>query len=195
MELALASWAAPDGTTFVAGIVHECLGGPGRDPPQCKQHGPHVPAPLWFARIGQAGTIERELLHRLSRVEAQREAIARVSLPVLEVWDGIVAVPVIGALDDERAARLSAAMLEGIALRRARFAILDLTGLEQVDAGTATILLRVCAAIRLLGTEIILCGLRSQVAKELVTLGSDLSAVQTVPTLRAALLRCRVAPR
>ncbi|MFO0632672.1 MAG: hypothetical protein U0168_07480 [Nannocystaceae bacterium] len=61
MELALASWAAPDGTTFVAGIVHECLGGPGRDPPQCKQHGPHVPAPLWFARIGQAGTIEREL--------------------------------------------------------------------------------------------------------------------------------------
>lgn len=137
----------------------------------------------------------RQLESQVSLAQRQTETIRALSAPLLDVGDGVLAMPVIGALDDERAARLSAAMLEGIALRRARFAILDLTGLEQVDAGTATILLRVCAAIRLLGTEIILCGLRSQVAKELVTLGSDLSAVQTVPTLRAALLRCRVAPR
>ncbi|WP_232379853.1 STAS domain-containing protein [Polyangium fumosum] len=133
----------------------------------------------------------RELEPHVAVVEKQAETIRALSAPILEVGEGVVAMPIIGALDGERAALVTEALLARIHAQPARWVILDLTGLDEVDDTTAVAFLRVCAALRLLGARVVLCGLRSRVAQELVRLGADLSALQMLPTLRAALARCR----
>ncbi|MCC6558476.1 MAG: STAS domain-containing protein [Polyangiaceae bacterium] len=133
----------------------------------------------------------RELEPQLAVVERQAETIRALSAPILEVAEGVVAMPVIGALDRQRAGLITGALLDRIHARETHHAILDLTGLEEVDAGTAMILVRVCAAVRLLGAQVILCGLHGRVARELVELGADLSGMETLPTLKEALRRCR----
>lgn len=133
----------------------------------------------------------RELEPQLAVVEKQAETIRALSAPILEVAQGVVAMPIIGAIDREREALLTQALLTRVHERATRLVIVDLTGLDDVDASTASHLLRTCAALRLLGTKVVLCGLRSAVAKELVRLDADLAVVETVPTLRAALERIR----
>lgn len=132
----------------------------------------------------------RELEPQLAVVQRQAETIRALSAPILDVGEGVVAMPIIGALDDQRAELMTEALLARIEARETRVAILDLTGLEEVNDCTAMVLVRVFAALRLLGARVVLCGLRGQVAQELVRLGADLSALQTLPTLRAAIQRC-----
>lgn len=129
----------------------------------------------------------RELEPQLAVVQRQTETIRALSAPLLDVGERVVAMPIIGFLDNERAELLTQSLLEGIRSRGARCAILDLTGLDDVDSQTATRLVRVCAAVRLLGATLILCGIRSGVAIQLVQLNADLAAIRTVPTLRAAI--------
>jgi rsbT co-antagonist protein RsbR len=147
------------------------------------------------ARIENMGRVykqsTRELEPQLAVVERQAETIRALSAPILEVGDGVVAIPIIGSLDDERANLMTAALLARIHERPTRFAILDLTGLEEVDASTAMILVRVCTALRLLGAQAVLCGLRGRVAQELVKHQADLSAMRALPSLRSALQSCR----
>ena len=133
----------------------------------------------------------RELEPQLAVVQRQAETIRALSAPILEVGAEVVAMPIIGSLDEERARLMTSTLLARVQERATRYAILDLTGLEGVDAGTAMHLVRVCAALRLLGTQVVLCGLRPLVAQELVSLRADLKAMQTLPTLRSALQRCR----
>lgn len=133
----------------------------------------------------------RELEPHVAVVERQAETIRALSAPILEVGEGVVAMPIIGALDGERAKLVTDALLARIHERPARCVILDLTGLDEVGDTTAVAFLRVCAALRLLGARVVLCGLRSRVAQELVRLESDLSTLQMLPTLRSALARCR----
>lgn len=135
-------------------------------------------------------TIERELLHRLSRVEAQREAIARVSLPVLEVWDGIVAVPVIGALDGERLSAILSLLPEAVSRRGTGWVLLDLTAAEPLDARAADGLVQIAAAVRRLGAGCVLSGVPAEVAGQLCGHNHSLARVPTAPSLKAALGRC-----
>lgn len=150
---------------------------------------------LYEARIENMGRVykqsTRELEPQLAVVERQAETIRSLSAPILEVGDGVVAMPIIGSLNGERARLITQALLTRIHERATRFAIIDLTGLEDVDASTAMILVQVCGALRMLGAQAVLCGLRARVAQELVSHQADLSAMWTLPNLRSALQRCR----
>jgi len=99
-------------------------------------------------------------------------------------------VPVIGTIDSERAHGIMEALLFAITERRSRFAVLDLTGVENIDAATADHLLKVMGAIRLLGAQGIFCGIRPQVAQILTEIEVDLSSVVTLATLHEALAYC-----
>lgn len=147
------------------------------------------------ARIEKMGRVYtqsvRELEPQLEVVERQAETIRALSAPILEVGHGVVAMPIIGAVDRDRESVITNALLRRVHERPTRLVVIDLTGLDEVDASTAKHLLRTCGALRLLGTKVVLCGLRSSVAKRLVHLDADLSVIETLTSLRSALERYR----
>jgi rsbT co-antagonist protein RsbR len=99
-------------------------------------------------------------------------------------------VPVVGQIEPSQISALLEQLLEAVAQRGARYAILDLTAVEVIDTATAQLLHRVVMALRLLGTEGLISGIRPSVAQALVGLGVDLTRVSTVASLHAALRRC-----
>lgn len=141
-------------------------------------------------RLHKASTAELEA--QLELVQRQRAQIEELSTPMIDVDEGVLALPIIGALDAARAASLTDALLAEVQARRVRYAVLDLTGLRAADAATAELLLRVCAAVRLLGAEALLSGVQGAVARSLVEIGADLSALTTVRSVKEAIRRCRV---
>jgi anti-anti-sigma regulatory factor len=120
-------------------------------------------------------------------IERLREAALHLAAPVLEVWDGVLAVPVIGALDATQGARLGERVMAALVRARARQLVLDFTGLERCDAATADTFLRLVGAVRLLGVGCTLCGLHPATATALVELGADLSALAVRRDLRQTL--------
>jgi len=108
----------------------------------------------------------------------------------LEVWQDVLAVPVVGGIDPVRAEQMLAELLDMIVARQARFAILDLTGVEMVDTATAQHLVKVVEASRLLGCEGLITGIRPSVSNTLVELGADLSHIRTLRSLKDALRFC-----
>lgn len=133
---------------------------------------------------------ERDLLHRLTRSEAQRQAVARVSLPVLELWDGVVAVPLIGAIDGERLAAILGLLPDAVSRRGAGWVLFDLTAAEPLDARAADVLVQIAAAVRRLGAGCVLSGLPPEVAAQLCSHNPSLARVPTASSLKAALGRC-----
>lgn len=138
---------------------------------------------------------ERELLHKLTVIEAQRQAIARLSLPVLEVWQGIVAVPMIGAIDGERLAAILSLLPEAVSRHRAAWVLLDLTAAAPLDAHAADVLVQIAYAVHRLGAGCVLSGLPGDAAATLVAYNPALSRVPTTSSLKAALCHCLHASR
>jgi rsbT co-antagonist protein RsbR len=136
------------------------------------------------------GGIEHELRDQLDLVERQAATIRALGSPILRVWKGVLCLPVIGVVDSERAARMTDALLDAIVAESARYAIVDLTGVEVLDTATAQHLLRLFRAAQLVGTEGILCGLRPAVAQTVVTLEVEMGAMHTKRTLFEALEHC-----
>jgi rsbT co-antagonist protein RsbR len=133
---------------------------------------------------------EEELRARLSLIEQQRKVIRDLSTPIIEVWDRVLTLPMMGVVDSARTAELMDNLLEVVVSKRARYAILDLTGVEAVDTNTASYLINLVRAIRLLGAEGVITGIRPSVAETMVMLGLDLSGIATEGNLRAALKLC-----
>jgi rsbT co-antagonist protein RsbR len=133
---------------------------------------------------------EQELAAGRGVIERQERAIRELRAPVLEVWDRVVALPLVGELDAARTAEVMDRLLQEVVRVRARFAILDLTGVDAVDASTAGHLVDLVRAIRLLGAEGVLTGVHPSAAAAIVGLGADLSHLSVHATLRAALHRC-----
>lgn len=139
---------------------------------------------------------EAELRAQLELIGQQRAEIQRLSLPVLEVGDGVLMVPVLGALDHLAAQALLEPVLAAIGARRARTVIVDLTGLVGADAPTARHLGDLLATIRLLGAEGIVVGIGPAVAVAFLDAGADLARVRTLASLREAIeLTTRAGPR
>jgi rsbT co-antagonist protein RsbR len=134
--------------------------------------------------------VRAELEARLAIIEAQTQAIRSMSSPIIQVWQDVLVLPVVGELDEARAARMTEDLLAALVSSRARHAILDLTGVETIDTRTADDLLRIVGSVRLLGVQCIVSGIRPAVAETLVQLGVDLARVVTVATLHAALRMC-----
>lgn len=117
----------------------------------------------------------------------QQQELLDLSTPVIKLWDGIVAVPLIGTLDSERTQVVMESLLEAIVEYEAVVAIIDITGVPTVDTLVAQHLLKAVAAARLMGAECIISGIRPQIAQTIVHLGVDLGDVITKSTLADAL--------
>jgi len=106
---------------------------------------------------------------------------------VIQVWDKVLVLPLIGTLDSGRAARLTESLLERIAADQAEVVILDISGVPGIDSGVAQHLLETVEAARLMGTESILSGVRPDTAQSMVHLGIDLGGLRSRTSLRDAL--------
>jgi PAS domain S-box-containing protein len=158
--------------------------------------------------IARAKELEQELREAAARTEAYaREleeknalllaenaervrteaALRAVSAPIMRAWDGVLALPIIGAMDGARAARIMEMLLGEIVQTRARFAVLDLTGADAVDTSTVGNLLRIVRAASLLGSECLVSGISPSVAQTIVTAGGGAEALHTFGTLQDAL--------
>ena len=117
----------------------------------------------------------------------QQEEMLELSTPVVKLWDGILALPMIGTLDSARTQIVMESLLQRIVESEAEIAILDITGVPTVDTLVAQHLLKTVTAIRLMGADCIISGIRPQIAQTIVHLGVDLQGVTTKSTLADAL--------
>jgi len=140
--------------------------------------------------MNESQRIREELEARLALIERQQAVIRDLETPIIQVWDKVLTLPMIGIVDSKRAARVMEDLLQSVVRSSARFAILDLTGVELVDTATASYLLQMIHAIRLLGAEGILTGIRPTVAQTVISLGVDLKGIPTHGTLRHGLAYC-----
>ncbi|MDQ8187587.1 STAS domain-containing protein [Pelagicoccus sp. SDUM812002] len=119
-------------------------------------------------------------------IERQQEELLEVSTPVVELWEGVLALPVIGTLDSARAQVVMEGLLEAIVQFEAKIAIIDITGVPAVDTQTAQHLLKTVTAAELMGAECFVSGVRPQIAQTIVQLGLDLGGMQTKGSLMSA---------
>lgn len=123
---------------------------------------------------------------RESIIQRQQQELLELSTPVTSLWDGILAVPLIGTLDSARTQVVMESLLSSIVNTGAAIAIIDITGVPTVDTLVAQHLLKTVAAARLMGAECIISGIRPQIAQTIVHLGVDLGDVVTKATLASA---------
>ncbi len=143
---------------------------------------------------GSAQRYAQEADDRASSLQAQSAeqqrllaTVAALETPIVEVAEHVLLAPIIGYVDEQRAAQLTDRILAAVNQRRAKAIILDITSLSEVNVQTAQQLLRLASAIRLLGSSVILSGISADLATTLVRQRIDLSMVQTAPTPYAAL--------
>jgi anti-anti-sigma regulatory factor len=139
--------------------------------------------------LDEVETRAREQERLLEENRQQRETIREMSVPVLPVTDSTLVMPLVGAMDTERLRLLQDQALQAIERSRARTLILDITGVPVVDSQVAQGLIGVVQAARLLGAEVLLVGIRPEVAQAIVTLGLSLSELRTHNDLQGALSR------
>lgn len=120
-------------------------------------------------------------------IARQQEELLELSTPVIKLWDGILAVPMIGTLDSSRTQIIMETLLQRIVETEASIAIIDITGVPTVDTLVAQHLLKTVTAIRLMGADCIISGIRPQIAQTIVHLGIDLQSVASKATLADAL--------
>lgn len=145
---------------------------------------------LWqiTALLDQLGLWTTEIYQK-SREEVivrQQEELLELSTPVVQLWEGILALPIIGTLDSTRTQTMMESLLQEIVETKAELAIIDITGVPTVDTSTAQHLLKTVTAARLMGAECIISGIRPQIAQTIVYLGVDLSDVVTKSSLADA---------
>lgn len=124
-----------------------------------------------------------ELQEKLDLIEKQREAIEELSTPIIKIWDKVLVLPLIGTLDTRRSQKLTESLLSSIATTQTRFSILDITGVPTVDSAVANHLIKTVDAVKLLGADCVITGIRPEVAQTIVHLGVDLFKVETLSNL------------
>ncbi len=132
-------------------------------------------------------TFETFIRGREEVILRQTDEITEISTPVIQVWNGILALPIIGTLDSARTQVVMENLLQKIVETGSQIAILDISGVPAVDSLVAQHLIKTVSATRLMGAECIISGIRPEIAQTVVHLGIDLSDVQTKSTLENAL--------
>jgi rsbT co-antagonist protein RsbR len=167
------SWRSrKDGTKFWANVVITAL----RDI-EGKLKG--------FGKITRDLTQRKEGEERIKR-QAQ-EILEMATVPVVQVWDGIILVPLIGMLDSARTQQLMERLLRRLTETNSLVALIDITGVPAIDTQTAQHLIETIKAVRYIGSEVVLTGVRPAIAQTLVHLGTDLSGATTRSSLAAGL--------
>jgi rsbT co-antagonist protein RsbR len=132
-------------------------------------------------------TFETFIKGREEVILRQTDEIAEISTPVIRVWDGILALPIIGTLDSARTQVVMENLLQQIVDTGSSIAILDISGVPAVDSLVAQHLIKTVSATRLMGAECIISGIRPEIAQTVVHLGIDLSKIITKASLASAL--------
>lgn len=120
-------------------------------------------------------------------IEAQREVLRQLSTPLISIAEGVIALPLVGPVDSDRAHQMLEALLAAVSAQRASTVILDITGVPSVDQDVAALFARATQASRLLGAEVLLSGVRPEVARCLIELGLDLGQIRTVGSFQTAI--------
>jgi len=129
---------------------------------------------------------ESVLAETLADLQATQLLVRELSAPVIPVLAGVLVVPLVGSIDETRATGLSQHVLAQVEQQRAHTAIIDVTGVPLIDTHVAQTLLRTAAAVRLLGAQTFLVGVRPEVAQTIVSLGANLQAIPTFASLQEA---------
>ncbi len=166
--------------------------GKGREVEARRRDGTEFPVDLSVSEILVSGErkfvgILRDITDRVEAeavIEAQQRSLLELSTPAIQLMNGVVLMPLIGAIDGDRATQLITRLLETVSEYQAKVAILDVTGVPVIDTDVARHVLKAVAAAKMLGSEVILTGINPSGAQTLVQLGVDLSHVTTKGSLR-----------
>ncbi|MEZ4382905.1 MAG: STAS domain-containing protein [Nannocystaceae bacterium] len=131
--------------------------------------------------------VSETLRERNDQLEQKQTQIDALSLPLIEVWERAICVPLIGVLDRMRTRRLMEEALQEVVRRQARVLFVDMTGIHSVDTATAHNLLSLARGVKLLGSQTVLCGIRSEVAQTFVSLDVELDGIELRSSLQEAL--------
>jgi rsbT co-antagonist protein RsbR len=131
--------------------------------------------------------LEAEVNEKRALIEEQGTLLDQLSVPVIQVWENILLLPLIGVIDGRRAAQVLESLLSAIGSAGARIVIVDITGVPVVDTAVASYLIHAIQAARLLGTQAILVGISPEIAQTLVGLGVDFGNITTRATLQNGL--------
>jgi rsbT co-antagonist protein RsbR len=135
-----------------------------------------------------ANTVAVSFVQERERIiRQQQDALRELSTPVLQVRERLLILPIIGVLDGQRAQQLTEQLLGGIRRHRAKVVVIDITGVPDVDADVANHLVQTVDASRLMGAGVIITGLSPQIAQTLVTIGVDLTKMNTVGDLQGGI--------
>ncbi len=137
-------------------------------------------------RMMEAADENQRLRERL--IAEQERTIRELSTPILELWDGLLVLPVVGSIDAKRGQEMTQTLLDVVAEKRCRTVIVDLTGIETMDGSTADQFIKLVRALRLLGANSVISGISLEVAATISELRLDLGDAVTVRTLRDGLL-------
>ncbi len=130
----------------------------------------------------------RELQTKLRLIEAQQQELLELSTPVIQVWEGILVLPLIGEIDNQRAAQVTESVLAALVRTGSRHVIIDLTGVPEIGDAAASAMLRTIQAVGLLGADCSLTGIAPTIARSLVHRELDwMRSVRTFADLQAAL--------
>jgi rsbT co-antagonist protein RsbR len=132
-------------------------------------------------------TFETYSTTREQIIAEQAEAMLELSTPVVRLWDGIIAVPLVGTLDSARTQLVMERLLDALVTTGAEHAVIDITGVPTVDTEVAQHLLKTVMAARLLGANCTICGIRPQIAHTIVSLGIEFGDIATKASLADAL--------
>jgi len=132
---------------------------------------------------------QKELEEKLRTIEQQRAAIRELSTPVIEIWEGVLCMPVVGVMDTTRSADMTDGLLRAIVDKKIAYVVIDITGIEVMDTRTADHFIRMAKAVRLLGASCALTGISPNIAQTIVAMGVDLEGIATHRSLRDALQR------
>ena len=157
---------------------------------QDSEHGVLIRDVMLVTRLVDAFAIytnEIFILEREQIIDRQRQEMLELSTPVVELWDRVLTLPLIGTLDSARAQEVMENLLQTILERQAEVVIMDITGVGTVDTQVAQHLLRAAAAVRLMGAECIISGISPMIAQTMVQLGIDVGTVSTRSSIRTAL--------
>jgi anti-anti-sigma factor len=130
---------------------------------------------------------EEKLKVQMQELRDREDMIGKLSTPIVEIENGIALLPLVGVLDKTRARQLTESILEHIAKEKIDMIVMDVTGIASMDTQTANHIIRTVQAVRLMGSDIIVTGIRPEVAATLVALGINLSEITTCATLREGL--------
>jgi anti-anti-sigma regulatory factor len=128
-----------------------------------------------------------ELEERTSEQARLLALVEELSTPVIPIFEDTVALPLVGSIDSRRAQQITADLLEGISQRRAKIAIIDITGVPAVDTAVINSLMQAVRAAELMGCQVVLTGIRPEIAHTLVVLGVDLGEVVTLRNLQSGI--------